>query len=96
MISSNNLTIDVVAPTSISSGEERSIGLSIVNGNRTDLEGATLFITYPEGAEKVGKLLGERLKAAGVESVVFDRAGYKYHGRVKALADAIRAEGIQF
>lgn len=55
MISSNNLTIDVVAPTSISSGEELSIGLSIVNGNRTDLEGATLYITYPEGSESVGE-----------------------------------------
>ena len=49
-----------------------------------------------EGAEKVGKILGERLKAAGIEAVVFDRAGYKYHGKVKALAEAIRAEGIQF
>jgi large subunit ribosomal protein L18 len=49
-----------------------------------------------EGAEKVGTLLGERLKAAGIEAVVFDRAGYKYHGKVKVLADAIRAQGIQF
>lgn len=55
MISSNNLTVDVVAPTSVSSGEELSIGLSIVNGNRTDLEEATLFITYPEGAMTVGE-----------------------------------------
>jgi hypothetical protein len=55
MISSNNLTVDVIAPTSVSSGEELSIGLSIVNGNRTDLEEATLFITYPEGATGVGE-----------------------------------------
>jgi large subunit ribosomal protein L18 len=48
------------------------------------------------GAEKVGTLLGERLKGLGVEAVVFDRAGYKYHGKVKALAEAIRKQGIQF
>lgn len=55
MISSNNLTVDVIAPTSVSSGEELSIGLSIVNGNRTDLEETKLFITYPEGAMTVGE-----------------------------------------
>ncbi|KND50729.1 MAG: hypothetical protein AB198_01345 [Parcubacteria bacterium C7867-003] len=52
-ISSNNLTVDIVAPTSISSGEELSVGLSIVNGNRTDLEDVSLFVTYPEGAQSV-------------------------------------------
>ncbi len=55
MISSNNLSVDIIAPTSVSSGEELSIGLSIVNGNRTDLEESTLFITYPEGAMTVGE-----------------------------------------
>lgn len=55
MISSNNLTVDIIAPTSVSSGEELSIGLSVVNGNRTDLEDATLFITYPEGSMTVGE-----------------------------------------
>ena len=49
-----------------------------------------------EGAEKVGTLLGERLKGLGIETVVFDRAGYKYHGKVKALAEALRAQGLQF
>ncbi|MEW7982834.1 MAG: 50S ribosomal protein L18 [gamma proteobacterium symbiont of Phacoides pectinatus] len=44
----------------------------------------------------VGRLLAERAKAAGVESVAFDRAGFKYHGRVKALADAARENGLQF
>jgi large subunit ribosomal protein L18 len=48
------------------------------------------------GAEKVGTLLGERLKGLGIEAIVFDRAGYKYHGKVKALAEAIRKQGIQF
>jgi len=45
-------------------------------------------------AEQVGKLLAERAKAAGVEAVVFDRGGYLYHGRVKALADGARAGGL--
>jgi large subunit ribosomal protein L18 len=47
-------------------------------------------------ATEVGKLLGDRAKAAGVGSVVFDRGGYKYHGRVKALADAAREAGLEF
>jgi large subunit ribosomal protein L18 len=47
-------------------------------------------------AQAVGKLLAERAKAAGVERVVFDRAGYLYHGRVKALATGAREGGLQF
>lgn len=47
-------------------------------------------------AAAVGKLVAERAKAAGITTVVFDRGGYKYHGRVKALADATREEGIVF
>jgi large subunit ribosomal protein L18 len=48
------------------------------------------------GAKAVGKLLAERAKEKGVKSVVFDRGGYLYHGRVKALADAAREGGLQF
>ncbi|MEC8331300.1 MAG: 50S ribosomal protein L18 [Pseudomonadota bacterium] len=47
-------------------------------------------------AGKVGKMIAERAKAAGIESVAFDRSGYAYHGRVKALADAAREGGLQF
>ncbi|HEY1483867.1 MAG TPA: 50S ribosomal protein L18 [Candidatus Acidoferrum sp.] len=47
-------------------------------------------------AKAVGKYIAERAKAAGVVKVVFDRGGYKYHGRVKALADAAREAGLQF
>lgn len=47
-------------------------------------------------AETVGAILAEKIKAAGIEKVVFDRAGYKYHGRVKALAEALRKGGIRF
>lgn len=49
-----------------------------------------------EGAKKVGALIAEKAKAAGVTSVVFDRNAYKYHGRVKALADAAREAGLTF
>ena len=49
-----------------------------------------------DDAAKVGALIAERAKAAGVEKVAFDRSGYKYHGRVKALADAAREGGLQF
>ena len=48
------------------------------------------------GAKAVGKLLAERAKEKGVKSVVFDRGGYLYHGRVKALADAARQGGLEF
>jgi large subunit ribosomal protein L18 len=47
-------------------------------------------------AVEVGKLVAERAKAAGVDAVIFDRGGYIYHGRVKALADAARKTGLAF
>jgi large subunit ribosomal protein L18 len=47
-------------------------------------------------AKQVGSLIAERAKAVGVESVVFDRAGYKYHGRIAALADGAREGGLGF
>jgi large subunit ribosomal protein L18 len=47
-------------------------------------------------ASAVGKRIAEKAKAAGVESVAFDRSGFRYHGRVKALADAAREGGLQF
>ena len=49
-----------------------------------------------EQAEKVGELVAEKAKAAGVEAVVFDRNGYLYHGRVKQLADGARKGGLKF
>jgi large subunit ribosomal protein L18 len=48
------------------------------------------------GAKAIGKLVADRAKEKGIKSVVFDRGGYQYHGRVKALADAARAAGLEF
>jgi large subunit ribosomal protein L18 len=49
-----------------------------------------------DAAKAVGELIAEKLKAAGLETVVFDRGGYLYHGRVKALAEGARASGLKF
>ncbi len=49
-----------------------------------------------DAAKKVGALIAERAKAAGITKVAFDRSGYKYHGRIKALADAAREGGLEF
>ena len=52
--------------------------------------------TRVEQAKSVGKMIAERAKSAGIDNVVFDRGGFLYHGRVKALADAARAAGLNF
>mgnify|MGYP001821305606 FL=1 len=49
-----------------------------------------------DAASKVGQLIAERAKAVGVSAVAFDRSGFKYHGRVKALAEAAREGGLEF
>ena len=59
-----------------------------------ELRGSTS--TKVEEAKVVGRLVAERARAAGVERVVFDRAGFRYHGRVKSLADAAREAGLEF
>ena len=81
----------------------RGIGAQLVD----DVAGHTVAaVNWTEGdlkdlktmdqAKRAGELLAERAKAAGVESVVFDRGGYRYHGRVKALADGAREAGLKF
>lgn len=57
----------------------------------TGTSGATV-----EGARQLGKIIGERAKAAGIDEVVFDRGGHLYHGRVQALADGARDAGLKF
>ena len=67
--------------------------LAAASSREPDVGGDRLTVDV---AARVGSVLGERAKEAGVSSVVFDRAGYKYHGRVKALADAAREAGLEF
>ena len=59
-------------------------------------EGDLRTLTGAEQANRAGALLAERAKAAGVDAVVFDRGGYQYHGRVKALAEGAREGGLSF
>jgi large subunit ribosomal protein L18 len=66
--------------------------VAAVNWTEPDLR----KLTATEQAKKAGELLAERGKAAGVETCVFDRGGYQYHGRVKALADGAREGGLAF
>ncbi len=66
--------------------------LAAVNWTEGDLKD----LKSMDQAKRAGELLAERAKAAGVESVVFDRGGYRYHGRVKALADGAREGGLTF
>ena len=63
---------------------EAEVRQSLKNGGNT------------EAAAMVGKRIAEKAKAAGIEKVAFDRSGYKYHGRVKALAEAARENGLSF
>lgn len=61
-----------------------------------DLRGSLPYTGNANAAAAVGKMIAEKAKAAGVTKVAFDRSGFKYHGRVKALADAAREAGLQF
>ena len=67
--------------------------LAAASSQEADLRGNTLNM---DTAAKVGALVGSRAKGAGVDSVVFDRGGYKFHGKIKALADAAREAGLEF
>ena len=67
--------------------------LAAASSQEADLRGERLNV---ETAAKVGTLVADRAKNAGVTTVVFDRGGYKYHGRLKALADAAREAGLEF
>lgn len=72
--------------------DERGVTLAAVNWTEPELR------SLPKGeqARRVGALLADRAKAAGVERAVFDRGGYQYHGRVQALAEGAREGGLAF
>jgi large subunit ribosomal protein L18 len=72
--------------------DESGRTLASVNWTEADLQG----LGRMEQAARAGARLADRAKAAGVETAVFDRGGYQYHGRVKALADGAREAGLAF
>jgi len=71
-------------------------GTTLVAASSTDKSFEDAKGNKIEQAQKVGKLVAEKAKAAGIEEVVFDRNGYLYHGRVKSLAEAARKGGLKF
>jgi len=75
------------------------------NGSETLASVSTLDKGFKEGAQyggniqaatKIGEMIAERAKSAGITKVAFDRSGFKYHGRIKALADSAREHGLEF
>ncbi|AZR82870.1 MULTISPECIES: 50S ribosomal protein L18 [Piscirickettsiaceae] len=76
-----------------------SDGSSVVASSSTvqaEIKKQVAFGGNKEAAKLVGKSIAEKAKAAGIESVAFDRSGFKYHGRVQVLADSARENGLQF
>ena len=78
----------VIAPN----GSEVMASASTV---QADIKGSVKSTSNIDAAAAVGKAIAEKAKAAGITSVAFDRSGFKYHGRIKALADAAREAGLQ-
>ena len=72
--------------------DDAGVTLAAVNWTESDLQS----LKPMEQATTAGKLLAERAKAAGIDTAVFDRGGYQYHGRVKALAEGAREGGLNF
>lgn len=70
--------------------------LASVSTVQADIKSGVKYTGNTDAATAVGKAIAEKAKAAGVTQVAFDRSGFKYHGRVKALADAAREAGLQF
>jgi large subunit ribosomal protein L18 len=73
-----------------------SVGKTLASASSLESGLRTSKSTKTELAKQVGKMVAERARAAGVKKVVFDRAGFRYHGRVRALADAAREAGLDF
>ena len=76
--------------------DARGLTLAAASTLERELRGKLRTGADKDAAGTVGKIIAERARAAGVESVVFDRGAYRYHGRVKALAEAARESGLKF
>ncbi|MCB9876140.1 MAG: 50S ribosomal protein L18 [Planctomycetes bacterium] len=70
--------------------------LAAASSLEKELQGAIQGMNKTDAAKKIGEVLAERAKKAGVTQVAFDRGAYKYHGRVKALAEGARSGGLEF
>lgn len=70
--------------------------LAAANTQQADVAEGLNSKKNAEAAAKVGRIIAEKAKAAGIDKIAFDRSGYRYHGRIKALADAAREAGLQF
>ena len=70
-------------------------GRTLVSASTMDASLRSGSTATVDAAKQVGKLLGERAKAAGIKAVVFDRGGFKYHGRVAAIAEGAREAGLE-
>lgn len=89
--SPRHIYAQIIAPPVDNQGERVLLSASSVEKDlRSKAKGNVEF------ASQIGKLIAERAKAAGIEQVAFDRSGYAYHGRVKALAEAAREGGLKF
>jgi len=73
-----------------------TLGRTLVSASTMESDLRTATGDKSDKAKQVGELVAERAKAAGIENVVFDRAGHKYHGRIAALADGARSGGLGF
>ncbi len=71
-------------------------GKTLVAASSLEKEIKGVKASKSDDAKVVGRLIAERARSAGIEQVVFDRAGFRYHGRIKCLADAAREAGLQF
>ncbi len=74
----------------------RGVTLCQASTSNKDLRGEITYGGNAGAARRIGQMLAERAKEQGIEAVAFDRNGYKYHGRVKSLADAARKAGLAF
>jgi large subunit ribosomal protein L18 len=77
-------------------GQENDKVIAAVSTVQADVKAGVKYSGNSDAAAYVGKAIAEKAKAAGVTRVAFDRSGFKYHGRIKALADAAREAGLEF
>lgn len=87
--SSAHLYAQIIAP-----GDNKVVASA--NTLQKDVRGDLKTYKNKDAAQAVGRVIAERAKKAGIEEVAFDRSGFRYHGRVKALADAAREAGLKF